>query len=72
MLDSFTSFPFGEDDGAFSKVPGESGPGGADSVEASLHCVRLLVECLQRAKDALLVGRRRQRYLKVAECCGAK
>ena len=56
VLDSFTCFPFGEDDSAFSDVPGESDPGGADSVEASLHFGCLVVECPECAEDALLSG----------------
>lgn len=56
VLDSFTCSPFGEDDGAFSDVPGESVPGSADSVEAPLYSGCLLVECLERAEDALLSG----------------
>jgi hypothetical protein len=59
VLDSFTCFPFGEDNGAISKVPGESGPGSTGSAEAPLDCGHLLVERLERAEDALLIGERR-------------
>jgi hypothetical protein len=49
-------------------VPGESGPGGTGSIEAPLDYGRLLIERLERAEDAQLIGERRQRYFKVAEC----
>jgi hypothetical protein len=55
----FTGFPFGKDDGAISKMPGESGPGGTGSLETLLECSRLLVERPERAEDALLIGERR-------------
>jgi hypothetical protein len=40
-------------------MPGESGPGGTDSLETPLECSRLLVERSERAEDALLIGERR-------------